>query len=155
MFARLLLPAALLVLPVMGAAQSTTDCPLTDDQTSCSRVLACFGEAGRWFEGRAVGRGLGTVAGTTNDGVTCSGVWTSENGDGLGEAQVTCDDGVSVTMISTYQDYYTGTAIGQGVASNGVAVTSWSGLHVLEFLARESATGTPALPCGPVDIPIS
>jgi hypothetical protein len=155
MFARLLLPAALLVLPVMGAAQPSAECPLTDDQTSCSRVLACFGEAGRWFEGRAVGRGLGSVAGTTNDGVTCTGVWTSENGEGQGEARASCDDGLSVTVITTYQDYYTGTAIGQGVASTGVPVTSWSGLHVLEFLSRESATGRPALPCGPADIPIS
>jgi hypothetical protein len=155
MFVRCVPPAAVLVFLLAASAWAETLCDLTDDQTSCSRVLACFGTEGRWFEGRAFGRGAGTVAGVVNDGVSCSGTWTSENGQGRGEAWVTCDDGMTVTVTTEYQDHYTGTAIGQGVANTGAAVTSWSGLHVADFLRRESGTPQAVLPCGPQDIPIS
>ncbi len=155
MFMRCLLPVAVLVFPLAVPAGAETRCDLTDDQTSCSRVLACFGTEGRWFEGRAFGRGTGTVAGMVSDGVSCSGTWTSENGQGRGEAWITCDDGMTVTVTTEYQDHYTGTTIGQGVANTGVAVKSWSGLHVAEFLRRESNTPQAVLPCGRQEIPIS
>ena len=155
MFARRLLPAAMPVLLLAVAAGAEPLCDLTDDQTSCSRVLACFGTDGRWFEGRAFGRGTGTVAGMVSDGVSCSGTWTSGNGQGRGEAWVTCDDGMTVTVTTEYQDHYTGTAIGQGVANTGAVVKSWSGLHVADFLRREGNTPQAVLPCGPQDIPIS
>ena len=155
MFMRCLLPVAVLVFPLAVPAGAETRCDLTDDQTSCSRVLACFGTEGRWFEGRAFGRGTGTVAGMVSDGVACSGTWTSDNGQGRGEARVTCDDGMTVTVTTEYQDHYTGTTIGQGVANTGVAVKSWSGLHVADFLRRESNTPQAVLPCGPQDIPVS
>jgi len=155
MFARCLLPAAVLVFPLAVPVAAQTQRDLTDDQTSCSRVLACFGTEGRWFEGRAFGRGTGTVAGIVSDGVSCSGTWTSENGQGRGESWITCDDGMTATVSTGYQDHYTGTTIGQGVANTGVAVTSWSGLHVADFLRRESDRPQAALPCGAQDIPIS
>jgi hypothetical protein len=145
----------MLLVALAMPVRAETLCELTDTQTSCSRVLACFGTEGRWFEGRAFGRGLGTVAGTVNDGVSCAGTWTSENGDGYGEAWVTCDDGMSVTVISDYQDHYTGTAIGQGVANTGAVVRSWSGLHVLDFLRREGGSAGAVLPCGVHEIPVS
>jgi hypothetical protein len=152
MLLRLVPPVAALLLPLAAWAGP---CDLTDDQSSCSRVLACFGDQGRWFEGRAFGRGMGTLSGTVNDGVGCAGIWTSENADGVGEAQVRCEDGLKVTVLFTYQDSYTGTTTGEGVASTGVAVKTWSGLHVPEFLRSQSKTGEAALPCGAVEIPIS
>jgi hypothetical protein len=155
MFMRCLLPVAVLVFPLAVPAGAETRRDLTDDQTSCSRVLACFGSEGRWFEGRAFGRGTGTVAGMVSDGVNCSGTWTSENGQGRGEAWITCDDGMTLTVTTEYQDHYTGTTIGQGVANTGVAVKSWSGLHVADFLRRERDRPQAVLPCGRQEIPVS
>jgi hypothetical protein len=155
MFARCLLPAAVLVFPFVAMAQGEAACDLTDDQTSCSRVLACFGDAGRWFEGRAFGRDTGTVAGVVNDGVSCFGTWATENGQGQGEARLTCDDGMEVTLLAVYQDYYSGTAIWTGRSADGIPVRAWSGLHVIDFLRRESDTPQAVLPCGTQEIPIS
>jgi hypothetical protein len=155
MFARHLLPAAVLVFPFAAMAQGEAACDLTDDQTSCSRVLACFGEAGRWFEGRAFGRETGTVAGVVNDGVSCFGTWATENGQGQGEARVTCDDGMNVTLLAVYQDYYSGTAIWTGISADSVQVRAWSGLHVIDFLRSQSGSSEALLPCGGQEIPIS
>ena len=155
MFARLVLPAAVLAFPLMAMAQSETACELTEGQTSCSRVLACFGEAGRWFEGRAFGRETGTVAGVVNDGVSCFGTWASENGQGQGEAQISCDDGMKVSLLAIYQDYWSGTAIWTGISEGGVAVRAWSGLHVEDFLRSQSGSSETVLPCGAYEIPIS
>ena len=145
----------MLVVPFMAIAQGGADCDLTDDQTSCSRVLACFGEAGRWFEGRAFGRETGTVAGMVNDGVGCFGTWATENGQGQGEARVTCDDGMNVTLLARYQDYYSGTAIWTGISGAGVPVHAGSGLHVTDFLRSQSGSTEALLPCGGQEIPIS
>lgn len=153
MFLRALLPAVFIGLPAM--AQDTALCPMTDDQSSCSRVLACIGDQGRWFHGRAFGRGEGTLAGVVNDGVTCQGTWTSRNAMGLGQADVVCDDGASIRVIYFYQDEYTGTAIGRGSSDKGDLVQSWSGEHVLEYFRNGEPTAEAVLKCGTHEIPIS
>lgn len=130
-------------------------CPLTDDSDSCSRILACFGTEGRWFQGRAFGRGQGHLSGVIDDGVTCAGTWVSRNAFGLGQADVTCSDGVSVTVYYFYQDAYTGTALGKGMASNGEVVQSWSGNHVLSYFADGRPLSTARMRCGEQDIPLS
>lgn len=129
-------------------------CPLTDGQASCSRVLACVGDQGRWFHGRAFGRGAGRVAGVMSDGVQCEGHWVSRNWAGLGQADVTCSDGAQISVIYTYQDAYSGTATGRGQSSTGEAVQIWSGENVLGYL--DALTGRMrVLPCAAGDLLIS
>ena len=48
---------ALLVFPQNLSAQSATHCPMTADDANCVRVVACIGDEGVWFNGRAFGRG--------------------------------------------------------------------------------------------------
>ncbi|MEM8872200.1 MAG: hypothetical protein AAGE38_17495 [Pseudomonadota bacterium] len=156
MNARSSLGLAFLLCAATAAAQSPGACPTTTDQTNCVRVLACIGDTGRYFEGRSLGRGSGTLAGLINRTVTCIGIWTERNDDGLGQADVTCNDGLEVTVLYTYQEPFTGTAIGSGTANTGERVTAWSGLHVREYFQRESGNRNPRLPCGgSTDIPIS
>ena len=128
-------------------------CEMTDDKDNCVRVLACIGDEGRWFAGRASGRGKGELEGADSNGLRCRGEWTSRNWFGAGQARVECSDGSAGTVIYTYQDEYTGTATGSGRMSTGQTIQSWSGNHVPEFLTRE--TGRPALPCGSAPVPIS
>lgn len=146
--------ALLCLVPVMGVAQNT--CETTNDQTNCVRVLACVGDSGSYFEGRSVGRGSGTMAGLIDQRIACTGTWTERNADGVGQVDVTCDDGMEVTVLYTYQEPYTGTAIGYGQANTGENITAWSGLHVLEYFQRETGEEAPNLPCGgPNSIPVS
>ncbi len=154
MLSRALLPL-LLVFPTALLAQDMSLCPMTDDAQNCVRVLACIGEDGRWFHGRSIGRGKGTLAGVVSDGVTCSGTWTSENAIGVGEANVTCDDEMSVTVFYYYQDTYTGTALGRGLTNGKDVVQSWSGEHVIEYFKNGSPTKEAVLKCGSYDIPMS
>jgi hypothetical protein len=153
MFLRALLPIVFLGSAAM--AQDADLCPMTDDQASCSRVLACIGDQGRWFHGRAFGRGEGTLAGVVNDGVLCQGTWTSRNAMGLGQADVVCDDGAAIRVLYFYQDEYTGTAIGRGTSDTGDLVQSWSGEHVLDYLRGGSPTAEAVLKCGALEIPVS
>lgn len=153
-------PAALLwlvlcALPSGGAVAGGDLCPMTEDRTNCVRVLACYGEDGRWFHGRAFGRGEGTLAGVMDDGVACAGTWTARNAFGLGQADVACDDGETIRVIYFYQDEWTGTARGSGSPSSGARVQSWSGEHVLEYFRNGSPTGAARLRCGEHDIPLS
>lgn len=111
---------------------------------SCVKVLACIGDRGRWFEGRAIGSGSGILQGRTSDGVTCSGTWTIEP-SGLGRTEAACENGTTAELIAEYQDHRTGTAIGEGVTSEGEKILSFSGRNVVEFLTDD---GVSVLPCG-------
>jgi len=110
---------ALLVFPQNLSAQSATHCPMTADDANCVRVVACIGDEGVWFNGRAFGRGEGTFSGTTSTGLMCEGTWMSRNAFGLGQADVMCGDGRKGRVFYTYQDEYTGTAVGQGAMHSG------------------------------------
>ena len=104
----------LLVFPQNLSAQSATHCPMTGDDANCVRVVACIGDEGVWFNGRAFGRGEGTFSGTTSTGLMCEGTWMSRNAFGLGQADVMCEYGRKGRVFYTYQDEYTGTAVGAG-----------------------------------------
>ncbi|MEJ6397414.1 hypothetical protein [Yoonia sp. 208BN28-4] len=136
-------------------AQSQTSCAMTLDQSSCNRVVACVGDQGRWFNGRAFGRGSGTFAGVMNDGVTCSGTWKSRNILGMGQADVICDDGMEGRVFYTYQDEQTGTAVGSGITRDGQAIDIWSGNNVLAYLRAQTGEPVAALPCITGAIPLS
>ena len=109
----------LLVFPQNLSAQSATHCPMTADDANCVRVVACIGDEGVWFNGRAFGRGEGTFSGTTSTGLMCEGTWMSRNAFGLGQADVMCEYGRKGRVFYTYQDEYTGTAVGQGAMHSG------------------------------------
>lgn len=101
------LPLTLALFATSATAQDATGatlCPLTDDNSNCTRVLACIGDQGRWFHGRSFGRGAGWLSGVTDDGATCTGTWVQQNAFGLGQADVTCSDGMTVTVYYYYQD---------------------------------------------------
>ncbi|MDR7125813.1 hypothetical protein [Pseudotabrizicola sp. 4114] len=157
MFLRLLPPLLVAATPVfVTPAFAEADlCPMTDDGSNCVRILACIGEQGRWFHGRALGRGEGTLAGVMNDGVQCVGDWTSRNAFGTGQASVSCDDGMSATVIYFYQDEYTGTALGKGISNREEVVQSWSGLHVLDYFRDGNPSAEAVMKCGSHDIPVS
>ncbi|SOC09901.1 hypothetical protein SAMN05877809_10527 [Rhodobacter sp. JA431] len=136
-----------------AATELHAPCEMTEDSESCSRVLACVGESGLWFAGRAIGRGTGVLRGALSNGVTCGGTWTESNWFGAGQADVTCSNGETGRVYFTYQDRWTGTATGNGSMSGGNRIEIWSGNRVPEFL--QNTTGQPALPCGEAAIPIS
>jgi len=132
-------------------------CSMRADQSSCVRVLACIGTEGLWFNGRAFGQGTGVVAGLMSDGVQCTGRWKNRNAMGLGQADVTCDNGVEVMVFYYIQDNFTGTVLGNGLTNRGEMVRAWSGAKVLEYLrdpAHPEGENQVFLPCGSKPIPI-
>jgi hypothetical protein len=138
---------ALMVLPQNLSAQSATHCPMTADNANCVRVVACIGDEGVWFNGRAFGRGEGTFSGTTSTGLMCEGTWMSRNAFGLGPADVMCEDGRAGRVFYTYQDEYTGTALVQGAMHSGEKIKIWSGTNVLEYLRGDTGERIAYLPC--------
>ncbi|PTN02125.1 hypothetical protein C8N32_10876 [Rhodovulum imhoffii] len=64
-----LLLFALCSAPAVAEEPSRT-CPLTDDSSNCARILACIGEQGRRFNGRAFGRGTGPWRGKRMTGLS-------------------------------------------------------------------------------------
>ncbi len=152
MINRLLPVVAILWMQAAPAQQMEPACEQTGGPDSCSRVLACVGDDGLWFDGRAIGWNSGTVAGELSDGTVCTGEWayTSSN---VAETFVRCDDGMEAFVVTTAQDPTTATSIGEGLTSDGRRVTVWTGANVLQFLRGDS--GEPELPCTPSPIPIS
>jgi hypothetical protein len=144
MFARLL-PAALFALP--AAAQ---DCVSTGEADNCVRVLACVGDDGLWFDGRAVGWDRGTIAGELSDGSVCTGTWRYTGGI-TSETFVSCDNGMEAAVLAIAQDLATGTTIGEGRTKGGRRISAWSGKYVMDFLG---AGGRPELPCTNAPIPL-
>lgn len=146
--------AVLCLLPLSAQAQMPELCPLTGDQANCVRVLACIGNGESWFHGRAFGRGQGDLHGQISDGTRCDGHWTQRNALGLGQADLTCDDGSRAMVLFTYQDDWTGTTTGIGSFDDKRPIAAWSGQGVLQYL--DNVTGHPnRLPCRSGDIPIS
>ena len=139
--------------PRTAATEMHAPCAMTDGADSCARVLACVGDRGTWFAGRALGRGAGDLSGAMSDGTACTGQWTERNWFGLGQADITCTNGETGRVYFNYQDRWTGTATGSGKMSGGDRIEVWSGNRVPEFL--QNSTGLPALPCGETAIPIS
>jgi hypothetical protein len=154
MYRHALLATAFATLTLPAVAQEADLCPMTDKGGNCVRILACLGEEGRWFHGRAYGRGEGILTGAVNDGVACSGRWVTQNAGGQGQADVTCADGLQVTVLYDYQDVHTGTAVGQGIANTGDLVKAWSGNHVLTFFQDGTAGAEANLRCGENVIPL-
>jgi hypothetical protein len=138
---------ALLVFPQNLSAQSATHCPMTANDANCVRVVACIGNEGAWFNGRAFGRGEGTFSGTTSTDLMCERTWMSCNAFGLGQADVMCEDGSKGRVFYTYQDEYTGTAVGQGAMHSGEKIKIWSGTNVLEYLRGDTGEHIAYLPC--------
>ena len=136
-----------------AAAPPVADCDLVEGEMhSCSRVLACIGEDGTWFDGRAVGWDQGLVTGRLDDGRSCGGVWYYTEDD-RARAELVCEDGAWIGVDYTAQDGATGTGIGTGTTSDGRAVEAWTGENVLDYLSEDR--GRPVLPCGVMGIPIS
>ena len=138
---------ALLVFPQNLSAQSATHCPMTANDANCVRVVACIGNEGAWFNGRAFGRGEGTFSGTTSTDLMCERTWMSCNAFGLGQADVMCEDGSKGRVFYTYQDEYTGIAVGQGALHSGGKIKIWSGKNVLEYLRGDTGGHIAYLPC--------
>ena len=67
----------------------------------------------------------------------------SRNAFGLGQADVMCEDGRKGRVFYTYQDEYTGTAVGQGAMHSGERIKIWSGTNVLEYLRGTRANVLP------------
>ena len=129
---------ALLVFPQNLSAQSATHCPMTANDANCVRVVACIGNEGAWFNGRAFGRGEGTFSGMTSTDLMCERTRMSCNAFGLGQADVMCEDGSKGCVFYTYQDEYSGTAVGQGAMHSGEKIKIWSGTNVLEYLRGDT-----------------
>ncbi|NBT43286.1 MAG: hypothetical protein EBT20_23020 [Alphaproteobacteria bacterium] len=138
---------ALLVFPQNLSAQSATHCPMTANDANCVRVVACIGNEGAWFNGRAFGRGEGTFSGTTSTDLMCERTWMSCNAFGLAQTDVMCEDGSKGRVFYTYQDEYTGTAVGQGAMHSGEKIKIWSGTNVLEYLRGDTGEHIAYLPC--------
>lgn len=123
-------------------------------QNNCVRVLACIGDFGLTFDGRARGWDQGTVSGAISDGTKCQGTWDSDGPLGAGISKMTCEDGTTLGILYYSQDSITGTVTGKGADNKGRTIQVWSGQNVLQFLTPDGAYG-PALPCVQGDIPIS
>ncbi|MEM8849064.1 MAG: hypothetical protein AAGE03_03415 [Pseudomonadota bacterium] len=127
---------------------------LDRDPNSCSRVLACIGDDGLWFDGQARGWGSGTVSGRISDGTLCEGTWAYETRGSTARSNLVCEDGVEIGVLYTQQDPATGTGIGSGLDSRGREIMAWSGAHLLRFLTPEGDLKA-RLQCGDAPIPIS
>lgn len=150
---RLILPA--IILCAQASAQDTGLCQnIPFSSENCVRVLACVGDQGVTFDGKARGWDAGTVSGLMSDGTICTGTWDSNGPFGTGIATMSCNDGKGLDVVYYNQDNITGTVIGRGVDTSGRTVQVWTGENVLQFLTPLGAFGA-ALPCIQGEIPIS
>ena len=129
-------------------------CDMTQDQDNCARALACIGRDGLWFDGQVRGWGSGVMAGQLSNGVVCGGSWAYGGLFNTARAQISCQDGLTASMIFYAQDSLTGTGIARGLDTRGRSVKAWTGENVLQFLTPEGAAG-PELPCTDEPIPTS
>ena len=131
-----------------------TPCENTRDEDDCSRILACIGEDGLWFDGRADGWDEGVLSGRASDGTACTGTWRYTWLGLRATADIQCEDGRSGSIRFTAQDSLSGTGIGRGTTSDGLPIRAWTGRNVLDYLTPEGERRA-LLPCEGGAIPIS
>jgi hypothetical protein len=147
--------SALLAAPALAGPKVDPSCDQSyEGRATCAPLIACMGETGIYFTGRAIGWNSGTFAGETNAGFACFGEWTFKGFLGLGEAVIECDNGLTGVIYFTSQDAETGTAIGIGRLSNNATVQMWSGHNIRQFLKNESGEVEPRLMCADVEVPV-
>jgi|GEM_PF-317081 len=122
---------------------------------SCVWLLACIGDDGRWMDGRATGWDAGPLEAASNDGVACTGNWTTSDSFAGGRADVFCDAGMTASVMYFSQDPATGTVSGCGMTNWGEIVEAWSGKNVLEYFRGGDPTEGAVLRCGDYGIPLS
>jgi hypothetical protein len=144
-------------LPIHATPRVDPTCTINPGQSdSCTPLVACIGETGTWFAGRAYGWGDdGTLSGETNAGFTCTGVWQRKNMPGLGQGSLTCSNGLQAVVLYTSIDPPTGTVTGYGQTSDGQQIRAWSGHEIRQFLVNETGDVNARLMCGTVEIPLS
>ena len=146
---------SLFAAPALAGPKVDPNCDQTNEgRATCAPLIACMGETGIYFTGRAIGWNSGTFAGETNAGFACFGEWTFKGFLGLGEAMIECDNGLTGVIYFTSQDAATGTAIGIGRLSNDATVQMWSGHNIRQFLKNESGDVEPRLMCADVEVPV-
>ncbi|WP_299643752.1 hypothetical protein [uncultured Ruegeria sp.] len=111
--------------------------PNRGNLSNCVPILACLGDSGIFFTGRAIGWGKGTHAGQTSANFGCHGQWRAQGSFGFGEATLECDNGLTGKAFFTYQHPETGTASGIGRLSTGEIFHVWSGNNVDQFLINK------------------
>lgn len=148
---RFLLPA---LLATSAHAQTGPCRNIPYSAQNCVPVLACVGDQGLFFEGRAFGWGEGRVSGFISDDTFCEGTWAANGPSEPGTSALNCTDGTDIDVLYYTQDNATGTVVGEGEDSRGREILAWTGENVKQFLTGPDAFG-PALPCVQGDIPIS
>jgi len=144
-----------LFIPTLAPADELLPCKLDRGKmTSCSRIVACVTPPDMVFVGRGFGWNHGTITGKL-DGVNCTGSWVGRNFLGVGEARMSCDNGMTGTVFFTWQDSLTGTATGRGLTNLGQAIRAWSGNNIKAYISRETGKPDARLMCGDQEIPIS
>ncbi|WP_420585694.1 hypothetical protein [Ruegeria sp.] len=142
--------------PANSGPKLPTDCvPDPSKGANCVPILACLGQDGVYFTGRAVGWNSGTFAGQSSAAFACFGEWLSQGSFGLGEAKITCDNALTGRAFFTYQHPETGTATGLGFLSNGEPFRVWTGFNVEQFLLNEYGDINTADMCKAASKPIS
>ncbi len=133
------------------------DCILKPGQeNSCTPLVACVGETGVYFTGRAFGWGeSGTLSGTTNAGYKCKGTWMHRNFFGAGQANLTCSNGLQAVVFYTSVDPETGTVVGHGYTNDRQKISAWSGHKIRQFIVNSAGDVDAKLMCGLVEIPLS
>ena len=136
------------------APAAAAPCDNTMRSDNCSRVLACVGEDGLWFDGRADGWNRGTVTGRLSDGTACAGTWRYDALGWAASVRFACEDGRNGRARYAAQDPETGTGIGRGRMDDGATLHAWTGRNVLDYLTPEGERRA-LLPCEGGAIPIS
>lgn len=129
-------------------------CENTRRADNCSRVLACVGEEGLWFDGRADGWDQGALSGRLSDGRSCHGDWGYDWLGLTAAVRFACEGGLTGRARFTAQHPETGTGIGRGATNEGDEIRAWAGENVLRFLTPEGERRA-SLPCEAGAVPIS
>lgn len=151
----LLISLCIWLAPITAQSDPMENCENTKDRNNCTPFYACIGDKGDWMKGHAIGWNTGVLAGVSKSGMTCKGDWTARNSFGSGQANLACDDGGHALIYFTTQDPETGTAIGQGLMTDGRKIKGWSGKHVEQFFKDYNGWPEGMLVCGPASVPLS
>ena len=124
---KLKLTIAFLILP---ATQSFAEAPYcTNPADNCNKLVACIEATGEYFTGGASNGDEGTIYMESSSGAICQGTWWRTM-FGMGQSDVSCDDGRSGQALFSWFEQDTGTVVGNGKFNNGELIRFWTGTNL-------------------------
>lgn len=137
---------------ILSTTTAIAEAPLCSNPADeCNKLVACNESSGEYFQGGASNADEGVIFIRSSSGTECTGDWWRTL-FGMGQAQITCDDGRQGQALFSWFERDTGTVVGNGKFDDGALIRFWTGTNLNGYFAIHGDKERPRMKCSSADL---